>query len=127
MSAIDIGRDEACNFVIASDTVSRFHAQVESLDSGQVFIQDQRSRNGTFLNRTGEWIQVDRVTLCVGDRIRFGEHEVTLQQLTSALPGNTRLMPNTSVYAMVMLESKQELTTLKTIVFRSHEETRQPA
>jgi serine/threonine protein kinase len=45
-----IGRDTACDFVIASDDVSRRHARL-TVDDGGVFIEDLGSANGTFVNR----------------------------------------------------------------------------
>jgi len=57
------------------------HARLGLSDDGLITLEDAGSRNGTFLQRNDLWIRVRKVTLCIGDRIRFGEHEVTLEQL----------------------------------------------
>jgi len=77
------GREASCEFVLEHPTVSRLHARIELADNGLVFLQDTDSRNGTFLNRNDSWIRVKRVTLCIGDRIRFGDCEVPLEKLTA--------------------------------------------
>jgi len=66
---IQIGRDAGNDVVLASPTVSRFHAQVEKV--GQRFrVRDLRSSNGTFVN--GERIQKE-TWLKPDDTIRIGQ------------------------------------------------------
>ncbi len=88
-----VGREPSCTLVVEHPSVSRLHAHIQLADDGLVFVLDVDSRNGTFLNRNDSWIRVRRVTLCVGDRIRFGEVEVTLEHLTGVFGNlaNTRL------------------------------------
>ena len=83
MKIRNCGRDRSCELVLEHPTVSRFHARVELADDGRISLQDSESRNGTFLNRNDTWIRVSRVVLCIGDRIRFGDNEVSLAQLTA--------------------------------------------
>lgn len=77
------GRETSCELVLEHPTVSRLHARIELADDGRVFVQDADSSNGTFLNRNDSWIRVKRITLCIGDRIRFGDCEVPLEKLTA--------------------------------------------
>jgi len=78
-----IGREAACELVLDHATASRQHARLELAEGGSVWVVDAGSRNGTFLHRNDDWIRVHRVSLCVGDRIRFGGCEIPLQQLTA--------------------------------------------
>jgi len=78
-----IGREASCELVLDHLSASRRHARLELVDGGSVWVVDADSRNGTFLNRNGNWIRVRKVMLCVGDRIRFGDCEMPLQQLTA--------------------------------------------
>jgi len=78
-----IGRETSCDLVIEHSSASRQHASIELSADGSVWLADADSRNGMFLNRNDAWIRVSRVTLCVGDRVRFGDHEVPLHQLTA--------------------------------------------
>jgi len=90
-----IGRESSCDLTFEHPAVSRLHARIELLDDGLVCVHDTGSQNGTFLNRNETWIRVRKVTLCIGDRIRFGEHEVPLDRLTAAFGdrSNARLEP----------------------------------
>jgi pSer/pThr/pTyr-binding forkhead associated (FHA) protein len=83
MKSKTAGREPSCDLVCEHATVSRFHARVELADDGFVSLVDTGSRNGTFLNRNDSWIRVRKITLCIGDRIRLGEHIVALEQLTA--------------------------------------------
>ena len=76
------GREPSCELALEHATVSRVHARIELADDGLVCVQDAESRNGTYLNRNDNWIRVRKVTLCIGDRIRFGNVEVPLERLT---------------------------------------------
>jgi pSer/pThr/pTyr-binding forkhead associated (FHA) protein len=77
------GRETTCDLVLDHSTVSRYHAQIELADDDRVFVCDNDSRNGTFLNRNDSWIRIKKVTLCIGDRIRFGDIEVSLKDITT--------------------------------------------
>ena len=76
-----IGRASECNLVLNHDSVSRLHANIEATKEGFLSVQDARSSNGTFLNRNGRWIRARKVILGTQDRIRFGNHEVTMDSL----------------------------------------------
>ncbi len=78
-----IGRESSCDLALEYPAISRLHARIELLDDGLVSVHDAGSQNGTFLNRNDTWIRVRKVTLCIGDRIRFGGHEVPLDRLTA--------------------------------------------
>ena len=84
-----IGREDSCDLVLEHPTASRIHAHLELIKDGALTVVDADSSNGTFLNRNDDWIRVKKVKLCVGDRIRFGDHEVTLQQLAATLGKHT--------------------------------------
>jgi len=77
------GREPSCDLVLEDSTLSRIHARIELADDGLVSINDAGSSNGTFLNRNDSWIRVRRVTLCIGDRVRFGDVEVPLEGITA--------------------------------------------
>ena len=69
--------------VVEHPTVSRLHAHIELAGDGQLSLQDAGSSNGMFLKRNDSWIRARRVTLCIGDKIRFGDCEVPLKKLTA--------------------------------------------
>jgi len=77
------GREPTCDLVLENETLSRVHARVELADDGLVSIHDAGSSNGIFLNRNDSWVRARKLTLCIGDRIRFGDVEVPLDQLTA--------------------------------------------
>lgn len=75
------GRETSCALVLDHSTVSRLHARIELADDGLVCVQDADSQNGTFLMRNDQWIRVRKATLCIGDCVRFGDIEVSLDRL----------------------------------------------
>ena len=93
MKSKTAGREPSCDLVCEHATVSRFHARIELADDGLVCVVDVESDNGTFLNRNDVWIRVRKVTLCIGDRIRFGDIEVPIDRLVSVFgsESNARL------------------------------------
>jgi len=95
VNSITIGRNASCDLVLDSASVSRVHARLELAASGKLCVLDDDSRNGSFLKRNDAWIQFKKVTLCIGDRIRFGDLEMALEQLTAMFPnpGSVRLEP----------------------------------
>jgi len=87
------GREPSCDLVLEDSRLSRVHARIELSDDGLVTINDAGSSNGTFLNRNDRWIRARKVTLSIGDRIRFGDVEVPLERLTAVFgrSASTRL------------------------------------
>ena len=87
------GQAVSCDLVIEHPSVSAVHARVELTDAGLVCLHDADSGTGTFLHRNESWIRIKKITLCIGDRIRLGEVELPLPQLTAVFgsAANTRL------------------------------------
>lgn len=68
-SEVIIGRDPACNYPVANETVSNRHARL-FFRQNQWWIEDLNSTNGTFLNDE----RLTTMTVIVtGDEIRCGE------------------------------------------------------
>lgn len=63
------------DLVLHSEAVSRRHAQID-LDGERIEIRDLDSHNGTFVNG----VRVATRRLSVGDSLRFGDFELTLQR-----------------------------------------------
>ena len=87
------GRESSCDIVLENPEISPLHAHIELADDGLVCIVDVESDNGSFLNRNDVWVRVRKVTLCIGDRIRFGDTEVPIDRLVSVFgsDSNARL------------------------------------
>ena len=79
---ITIGSNATCDLVLGDDpTVAGLHAQAR-LDTGRfLWIRDENSRHGTHLHRNDNWVQVRLVAVCEDDVLRFGNTEVSTQQL----------------------------------------------
>ena len=86
-----IGRASDCHLVLDDDSVSRLHANIEVTSEGYLCVNDAHSSNGTFLQRNGRWIRTRKVILGTQDRIRFGDHEVPLDQLIDLFGNRARV------------------------------------
>ena len=68
-----IGRGEDNMFVIDDRWISRNHAMLQWMETGEFYLIDLGSRNGTFVN--GRRVSIP-VTLQNGDRLTFGQTEL---------------------------------------------------
>ena len=68
-----IGRSDDNNFVIPDRWISRNHAMLQCMETGEFYLIDLGSRNGSFVN--GRRVSVP-VTLRNGDRLTFGQTEL---------------------------------------------------
>lgn len=83
-----IGRGPGCDLVLPADGVSFHHAELQSREDGDLWVVDQGSRNGTFLN--GRRLDSE-ARLEEGDLLRFANQEFRLgrQQAVNPLGGQT--------------------------------------
>jgi hypothetical protein len=75
LARIGIGRHASNDLQLSSRTVSNFHAELLEED-GVLFLRDLGSTNGTEVNDE----RIDRVRVSSGDRIRIGNHRLSLQR-----------------------------------------------
>lgn len=73
---IQIGRDPSNDVVLASPTVSRFHAQIERVGH-RYLLRDLHSANGTFVN---DQPVVKETWLNADDTVRIGRHRFVMKQ-----------------------------------------------
>jgi pSer/pThr/pTyr-binding forkhead associated (FHA) protein len=71
-----VGRSADCELMLASDAVSRRHAEVR-ITAGRVRVRDLGSRNGTFINDK----PVTEGVVLIGDRLTFGSKTFMLQHV----------------------------------------------
>lgn len=72
-----IGREETNDFAIQNKTVSRKHAEIELLESGNYYLTDLSSHNGTTVNG----IRIaEKTEIRVGSTITFGQLEFRLTE-----------------------------------------------
>ena len=96
-----VGSEPTCDLVLDQPAISGFHASLELQDNGLITVKDNDSENGTFLNRSDRWIRVRKITLCIADRVRFGEFEVPLQQLTAVFGQQSNARLETRHFALL--------------------------
>lgn len=68
-----IGRSPECDIFLDDVTVSRRHAQIVRRDDQTVWMEDQGSLNGTFLNRR----RIESAKLEDGDELQIGKYRLT--------------------------------------------------
>lgn len=78
-----IGRGSDCDLIIDRADVAGVQARLELCEDGRVYLLDADSGIKTYLNRNQQWIRIEKVRLCIADRIRFGDYELPLSELIS--------------------------------------------
>ena len=73
MTTIKIGRSSSSDYVISDGVVSSSHALITISDSGDVYIEDLGSKNGTFVN--GEKIR-SKTALTSSSTVLLGNHSI---------------------------------------------------
>jgi len=84
---VTIGRDSKNDIVLKDASVASEHACIELIKSNRLVIRDLGTRSGTFLWREDRWTQALLVNLGPQDRIRFGNHEMSWQDLAESSAG----------------------------------------
>src|SRR5262245_14393240 len=70
-----VGRAPRADFIVDAALVSRLHCRLTANDAN-VEVVDLKSTNGTFVNDK----RVDKAMLAVGDRLRVGRVELTIER-----------------------------------------------
>jgi len=89
-----IGRKSGCDYQLSDASVSRLHAHLYQ-DGGQIWIVDENSTNGTFILEGDQWVQAETTPVEVGDKLKFGDCVVTVEELLAEValvppqPGDT--------------------------------------
>ncbi|HEX2897324.1 MAG TPA: FHA domain-containing protein, partial [candidate division Zixibacteria bacterium] len=99
-----IGRTSDCEIYLADKSVSRKHAQIELDSSGQAFLTDLQSRNGTLVNNRPIF---SKVLLRANDQVSFGEVRFVL--IDNSAPSAT---PTTGAITMVDSSPKLDSATV---------------
>ncbi len=81
-----VGRSDDNNFVLSDRWISRNHAMLQCTETGDFYLIDLGSRNGSFVN--GRRVSIP-VTLRNGDRLTFGQTELEFH-----CPTNSRNLEN---------------------------------
>lgn len=100
---ITIGRDPSSNIFLDNPGISREHAILERKGSG-IYVQDQGSANGTFLNDD----QIRRERVREGDKVRIGKFslEIALEEDRRGTPDSGR-SPGAAFEGTMVLETAQ--------------------
>ena len=77
MKTIKIGRSSSNDVVINDPVVSSSHAIITVSDIGEVSIEDQNSKNGTFVNGT----RIKNAALSSSSTVLLGNHSIDWKQI----------------------------------------------
>jgi pSer/pThr/pTyr-binding forkhead associated (FHA) protein len=83
MSRLIIGREPdptRPRIVLSDKSVSRNHAELSRVD-GQLFLEDLKSSNGTFVREKGGWRRITRECVRPEDEVRLGAYTTTVRTL----------------------------------------------
>ena len=76
-----LGRGESCDLVFPHPSVSRRHAELAIEPDGSITIRDLGSAGGTFILRGKKEIRANQTELERTDRLRLGEHEISVRDV----------------------------------------------
>lgn len=85
---VTIGRDSKNDIVLKDASVSSEHAIIEAINGNRLIIRDAGTRSGTYLWREDRWTQALLLHLGPQDRIRFGNYEMSWQDLAESCAGS---------------------------------------
>lgn len=105
-SGLDLGRDPNCDVVIASDDVSRWHAQIAVGPNG--YQLRDTSTNGVFIN--GQRVLGER-WLAAGDTIRIGAVQFRLEGGASASLSSVATLDTDQLAAFAQAKPRQPTET----------------
>lgn len=75
MDRLTIGRDASCTIVVDDEYASLVHASVTQRADGSLWIEDEGSINGTWVNGSRVY---SAVPVRHGDRVKVGRTEVVI-------------------------------------------------
>ena len=81
-----IGRSTTADIVLSDPTVSRLHAELVRSGDGKWYLTDRRSSGGTYRLRARGWTPIEQDFVHLGDRLRLGGFECTLDDLLRLIP-----------------------------------------
>src|ERR1051326_1810280 len=119
-----IGRDPQNDLVLDDPRVSRRHAVVQQTPAG-VFIRDQQSGNGTFVNQQ----RVTETKLAEGDTIKLGDSTLTFNaEEEQPKPDNLRQVLQKTPDELITASTFSSLTTsreIPSIIYRQELEKKE--
>lgn len=77
MKTIKIGRSSSNDVIINDPVVSSYHAVITVSDLGEVFIEDQNSNNGTYVNG----MRIKNAVLTSSSTVLLGNHSIDWKQI----------------------------------------------
>jgi hypothetical protein len=100
---VTIGRDSKNDIALKDASVSAEHACIDAIKGNRLLIRDLGSRSGTFLWRDEQWIQAVKIQLGPQDRVRFGNYEMSWQDLAQSSAGSGMAPGNNSLRSAGLL------------------------
>ena len=107
-----VGRSRENDIVLSNITVSRRHAEVRGRPDGLYDVIDLDSTIGSFVKMDGEWVQFAQATVEPDEKLRFGQHTVTIARLIAGEEELSRL----TIPTIRDVQSLSELTPPRPLV-----------
>ncbi len=104
-----IGRSEDNNFVLPDRWISRNHAMLQCMETGEFYLIDLGSRNGSFVN--GRRVSIP-ITLHNGDRLTFGQTELEFYCSTDKLAADPEATDSKEFTATATLHVRRLISVL---------------
>lgn len=76
-----IGRDIRCDLQIGDLSVSRMHAELIVARNGTAMLTDRTSTNGTYVETSTGWKEIQHRQIKSGMQVKFGDFKVSADKL----------------------------------------------
>ncbi|HOX59173.1 MAG TPA: sigma 54-interacting transcriptional regulator [Verrucomicrobiota bacterium] len=110
-SVLNIGRDGGNDLVINAPFISAFHGRISKRADGW-YVEDLGSKNGTFLNG----VKVREARIEIGQTLRLGELELTLEPVERAPEPKKLLTRNPAMLKVLEAVSKAARTSWPVLI-----------
>ena len=76
-----VGRSREADIRLDHPTVSRLHLELVLGRAGEIYVADRSSRNGTRVEKSGEWRRITARLVSCDARLRLGDATVAVSEL----------------------------------------------
>ena len=103
---ISIGRSKQCDVVLNTEFASRLHAFIQKDYNGNLYIIDNNSRNGTYINGR---LVTGKKRISISDKIKIGNYSFSLSNVSDNIQAGSKSLHSSSLNIKNLLKRKRNI------------------